>query len=224
MPSGLVRPSPVGISTRRTGGGKSLPEDTRFQSLERLFVRSLSHSAIDWPSTPAAPWLALTCLYASQTSRVEILNGFAFSIRCLPSRVDPWLTLDTVTPSLQPHDRAFLATTGDAVPVPRLGTLTLMGPPLAFLPWHRGDRFPRSAHTPGPRSRRLHAGRRLGSKSGLPQTPPGLPTPPPVLTSFLRFRHVLSGSLALVSVAPTGPNHARPCPHRSPPRLLTCAA
>jgi len=54
--------------------------------------------------------------------------------------------------------------------VPRIGTLPLVGPPLAGLPWHRGDRFPRSTHKPGSRSRHLYAGRRSGSK----QVPPEL--------------------------------------------------
>src|SRR6202022_3168854 len=39
--------------------------------------RLASNSAIDCPSTPAAPWLAFTRLKASQTSRFGILNGFA---------------------------------------------------------------------------------------------------------------------------------------------------
>ena len=55
--------------------------------------------------------------------------------------------------------------------------------PLGSLPSHRGDRFPRSAQEPGSESRRLHAGCRLGRKSGPPQTRPGLTTsaswPPP---------------------------------------------
>ena len=44
------------------------------------------------------------------------------------------------------------------------------GPPLAVLPSHRGDRFPRSAQEPGSRSCRLHAGCRPDSK----QVPSGL--------------------------------------------------
>ena len=56
---------------------KVLPEDSRFQSMYRLFRRSASSSAIDCRSTPAAPWSAFTRLKASQTSRSGILNGFA---------------------------------------------------------------------------------------------------------------------------------------------------
>src|SRR5206468_5346874 len=60
----------------------------RFQSLERLFERSASNSAIVCPSTPAAPWLAFTRLNASQTSRFGMSNGFALLKRLLPSLVD----------------------------------------------------------------------------------------------------------------------------------------
>ena len=38
------------------------------------------------------------------------------------------------SPSLQPHYRIFNTNTGWSAPVPRIGTLTLVGPPLAFLP------------------------------------------------------------------------------------------
>jgi secondary thiamine-phosphate synthase enzyme len=41
------------------------------------FERSTSNSAIDCPSTPAAPWLAFTRLKASQTSLLGMSNGFA---------------------------------------------------------------------------------------------------------------------------------------------------
>jgi hypothetical protein len=54
--------------------------------------------------------------------------------------------------------------------VPRIGTLILVGPPLEFLPYHRDDRFPRSAQEPDSGSRHLHAGRHPGSK----QVAPGL--------------------------------------------------
>jgi hypothetical protein len=48
--------------------------------------------------------------------------------------------------------------------MPRIGTLMLMGLPLAFLPLHRGDRFPRSTPEPESSSRHLNAGRRPDSK------------------------------------------------------------
>jgi hypothetical protein len=58
--------------------------------------------------------------------------------------------------------------------VPRIGTLTLVGPPFEFLPYHRNDRFPRSTQEPGSGSRHLYAGRRPGSKQVLPWTYPGV--------------------------------------------------
>ena len=88
----------------------------------------------------------------------------------LPSLVDQTVRPDDPTPSLHPHYRDFNTTTSWSAPVPRIGTLTLMGPPLEFLPYHRDDRFPRSAQEPGSGSRHLYAGRHPGSK----QVSPGL--------------------------------------------------
>src|SRR5512136_544402 len=71
-----------------------------------------------------------------------------------------------------------------------------------FLPYHRNDRFPRSTQEPGSGSRHLYAGRRPGSK----QVSPGLILEwctPPVSTSSFCFRHLISDSLALVSLNPT---------------------
>jgi hypothetical protein len=48
MPSILVPPPCCfGISTARTGGGKYVPDDIRFQILYRLFFRSASNPAMD---------------------------------------------------------------------------------------------------------------------------------------------------------------------------------
>src|SRR5262245_59429864 len=52
------------------------------------------------------------------------------------------------------------------------------GLPFERLPWHRGDRFPRSVHEPDPESRRLHAGCRPGSNQAVPRTRPGATTSP----------------------------------------------
>ena len=95
----------------------------------------------------------------------------------------------------------------------RIGTLPLARPPLAVLPSHRSDRFPRSLQEPGLRSCRLHAGCRPDSK----QEPSGLVPGqrlPPVLTSSMRFRHVISGSLAFNSAIHTGQGLALPFPNR----------
>jgi hypothetical protein len=102
-----------------------------------------------------------------------------------------------MAPSLQLHYTAFFTTTGHSVPVPRIGTLALVGSPLELLPWHRDDRFSSSEYEPEPNSRRLNAGRHAGSK----QVSPALL---PRASSFLgfdvahMFRRFISGSLALV--------------------------
>src|SRR5215471_1846849 len=93
------------------------------------FHRSLDiFSEIDCPSTPAAPWLAFTLLKASQRSRLGMSNGFASSTgssRCQMASVGPWPWLNNAAPSVQPHYRAFVPTTGCSVPVLRIGTLIL---------------------------------------------------------------------------------------------------
>src|SRR6266571_7879372 len=81
-------PCGFGISTARTGGGKYVPDDIRFQIRYKLFFRSVSNSSMDCPSTPAAPSFALTLLYASHTSLFEISNDFT-SGSDLPTRVLP---------------------------------------------------------------------------------------------------------------------------------------
>jgi hypothetical protein len=121
---------------------------------------------------------------------------------CLPWLGDQPSKLHDTPPALHPHYRGFHTTTGWSAPVPCLGTLTLRGLPLAFLPCHQGDRFPRSTHTPGSPSRHLYAGRRSGRK----QVPPALLLAErlaPVLPSSLRCRHLRNGALALVSVIRT---------------------
>jgi hypothetical protein len=54
-------------------------------------------------------------------------HGFALSMRVLPSPVALTSELNNATPSLQPHYRTFIATMGCSAPVPRIGTLTLIG-------------------------------------------------------------------------------------------------
>ena len=55
------------------------------------------------------------------------LEPLALSMRFLPSPVDPRPELNNATPSVRPHYRALYPTTGCSAPVPRLGTLILMG-------------------------------------------------------------------------------------------------
>src|SRR5437016_3036599 len=71
--------------------------------------------------------------------------------------------------------------------------------PLELLPSHRDDRFPRSATEPDPGSRRLQAGAARTGLQGSARACPEATTFPPVSTPSCEFRHVISGSLALVS-------------------------
>ncbi len=48
--------------------------------------------------------------------------------------VDPTTKLDDLAPSLDAHYRHFFATTSQSAPVPRIGTLVLVGLPLGLLP------------------------------------------------------------------------------------------
>lgn len=119
---------------------------------------------MDCPSVPAEPRFAFTRLYASHTSHREIQNGFVLFTGFLPSLVDPKIRPDNAAPSVQSHYRTFLPTTSCSAPVSRIGTLTLVGLPLEFLPSHRNDRFPRSTQKPESGSRHLYAGCRPSSK------------------------------------------------------------
>jgi hypothetical protein len=57
---------------------RCLPENA-LPSLKGKRIFTPSKSAIDCPSTPAAPWMAFTRLKASQTARSAIENGFDLS-------------------------------------------------------------------------------------------------------------------------------------------------
>src|SRR3954454_9717909 len=92
----------------------------------------------------------------------------------------------------------FNGTTNPSAPAPRIGTRLLRGLPLGGLPWHRGDRFPRSAQEPlaglTPSSCRSPLGQSAGFRRALSQANNGSL----VLATSLRFRHVSNGSLAFV--------------------------
>jgi len=82
---------------------------------------------------PAAPRFALTFLYASQTSRFAMPNGFAPSLQFIPRLVVRKKGLDNATPSLNALSCIIIATTGCSAPVLRIGTLSLeRSAPLAF--------------------------------------------------------------------------------------------
>ncbi len=111
--------------------------------------------------------------------------------------------LNNATPSVRPHYRALYPTTGRSVPVPRLGTLVLMGPPIWTSPFASGRQVPtfhaRAQFRVTPPSCRMPS----GPKSGHPPNSSRVNDFPPVSTSPIRFRHVISGLLALVSLSHT---------------------
>ena len=61
------------------------------------------------------------------------------------------------------------------------------GYPLGLLPSHRDDRFLRSLPKPGSKSRRLHAGRQLGSNQVSPNLIPGQSLPPGFDVGYILF-------------------------------------
>src|ERR1700737_3161498 len=64
----------------------------------------------------------------------------------------------------------------------------------------------------------------LGQSQCIPQADPGGVATPRFLHRLIRFRHVISGSLALASLNHTCRNLVPTFPQRSPPSLLTTAA
>src|SRR6266540_3866180 len=150
------------------------------------------------------------------------------SRRLLPDRVGHRSTLVCPAPWLQPHYRAFLATTSRPAPVPRIGTL-----PLAVSA-ARGSPFRDQAPLPWPTASRrqvllFHASARDEFTPPLHRTPPrqhavgflaeslpnghafvpGVPTAPGFDVSILRFRCVSSGSRTFVFPSPTSPRSRR---------------
>src|SRR6476659_2445400 len=149
-------------------------------------------------------------------------NGVAPPTPVLPSPVAARMGPGDVTPSVRPFVAALTPTTGPSAPYRYSGPRG--GCPLERLPSHRGGRFPRSERAPVPESRRLHAGCRLGSNQGAPQTRPG-----PTTTS--RFRHRLYAFDTSSAVRSRSPLRHSPDGmmsrlflRRSPRGLLTDAA
>ena len=63
--------------------------------------------------------------------------------RILPEdRLSKSATLDEVPPSLRSHYRTFNTTTRYSVPVPRIGTQALVGPPTCAAPFASGRQVP----------------------------------------------------------------------------------
>ena len=115
----------------------------------------------------------------------------------LPFPVGQWPRPNNAAPPLQPHYKAFDATTGCSAPAPRFGTLALTVGAACGLSLHvigvTRHRFSRSIRKPGRASRRLHAGCRSGSIRHPPSRsqrkghPPVLTSPNPLSTLLQWF-------------------------------------
>src|ERR1019366_7439914 len=216
---GILVPPPCGfgISTARTGGGKQMPEESRFQILYRLFFRSDSNSATVTSSTPGAPLFALTFSHASQTARFEISNGlpgaFNLSMRFLPEhfrlirRIKPRTTrslrsapVTGASPLLRTGPPARPATVLSPLRFSRSGNSLPDGPRTGAGQYQDAPSpVPRGSRRPG--SRRLHAGHHLASKRISARLIPESPKHPGS-DVVLEFRHVSNDSLALAFPVP----------------------
>src|SRR3954452_5784042 len=180
---------------------------------------------MDCPSTPAAPRFAFTCLYASHTSRLAIQNGLALSMLVIPLRVVGWVKPDDDTPSVQPHYRTFVPTTGISAPVLRIGTLTLAVIDRLDFSLHIGTtgscvpyRSPSQVHA----TFMPDAGWTVGRS--LPTFARGIEVQIPVSTPirYVSTRHQWFTPVRLLE--PYLTELLPPFPQRSPPGLLTPAA
>jgi len=112
-----------------------------------------------------------------------LTERFYLIARLLPSLVDQTIRSDDPTPSLHSHYRNFHTTTSWSVPVPRIGTTGSHVPPKSPIQVH-ATLMPDATQAVS----RLPLDFSWGSAR------------PPVLTSPFSFRHLISGSLALVSL------------------------
>jgi hypothetical protein len=106
-------------------------------------------------------------------------------------------------PFAPPALPGFIATANPSVPVPRIGTRLLAVLPLGGLPWHRGDRFPRSAQEPLAGLTPSPCRSPLGQSAGPLRASSQANNWSLVSATSQRFRHVINGSLAFVLPAHT---------------------
>src|SRR5215472_7436894 len=155
--------------------------------VERLSLRGAGPSRfVESPggiSPPGAPRTVHDPLesHGSRCSAVAI-ERLCLVHRLLLLPVGQWARPNNAAPSLQPHYRAFDATTGCSAPAPRFGTLALAVGAACGLSLHvigvTKQRFARSIRKPGRASRRLHAGCCSGSIRASPELIPEEGSPP----------------------------------------------
>ena len=145
--------------------------------------------------------------------------------RILPEdRLSKSATLDEVPPSLRSRYRTFNTTTDCSVPVPRIGTQALVG--ASHLRGSLGIGATGS-HVPHQSLDQVHATCTPDAEWAVSRSRPNSSRrskQPPVLTSSMRFRRFIDGSLVLVSLIHTCRDLVPTFPRRSPQRHLTDAA
>ncbi len=153
-------PSPEYTPTGEWRGGISPPRSLR-TGRARLRASGSHFSKSLWHRTEA-PVLLMPSDFCPSITLLPVIPVDAMQQR---EKHDPF------APRALPR---FHANTGRCAPVPGFGTLVLVGLPHGHLPSHPDDSFPASLREPEPSSRRLHAGRHVGSKQVSPTLIPGL--------------------------------------------------
>jgi hypothetical protein len=98
-------------------------------------IRRLSSAGEFHPRALQEPYVNLSIHTALLIQSVELpTTNFVLYKQFLPFLVGHLIRPDKLTPSLHLHYTDFITTTSCSAPVSRIGTLTLVGPPLAFLP------------------------------------------------------------------------------------------
>src|SRR5271157_656112 len=129
-----------------------------------------------------------------------LLYGFALSMRVLPSPVALRPELNNATPSLQPYYRTFITTTGCSAPVPRIGTLILAGTACLDFSLRIGATGSRVPHRSLDQSHAAFMPDAAWAEIRPSPDSSQVNEFPLVSTSSCTFRHLISGSLALVSL------------------------
>jgi hypothetical protein len=138
--------------------------------------------------------------YGSYHPAAHITKRRGLALWLLPSLVGQTVRPDDPTPSLHPHYRDFNATTGRSAPVPRIGTLTLVGS--SHLSFSLNIRTTGS-HVPHKSLIQVHAACMPDATQTVNRFPLGSSGESerlPVLTPPNCFRHLVSGSLSFVSL------------------------
>ena len=111
--------------------------DGQNHQFRKLYILSPSSPGEFHPQALTDPYVIVS--HHTARAILTTLRRLGPTLWLLPSLVGQRIRPDDPTPSLHPHYRDFNATMGQSAPVPRIGTLALVGPPLGFLPSHRND-------------------------------------------------------------------------------------